>query len=110
MPLENGILNTKLYRPRISGDLVPRPRLLERLEVELVKLQGWIKAEVPKVGVILEGGDSAGKGGAIKRITYRLGPRVARSQPAIMSIPISPSRTLRLFRRCTHSAQYREEI
>ncbi|HSR34226.1 MAG TPA: hypothetical protein VLY63_26975, partial [Anaerolineae bacterium] len=30
-PLETGILTTKLYRPRISGDLVPRPRLLERL-------------------------------------------------------------------------------
>jgi len=32
MPLEIGILTTKLYRPRISGDLVPRARLVERLE------------------------------------------------------------------------------
>ncbi|MGD9317169.1 MAG: LuxR C-terminal-related transcriptional regulator [Anaerolineae bacterium] len=32
MPLETGILTTKLYRPRISGELVPRPRLVERLE------------------------------------------------------------------------------
>ena len=49
---------------------------LARLEVELVKLQGWIKDKGLKVAVIFEGRDSAGKGGVIKRITYRLSPRV----------------------------------
>jgi polyphosphate kinase 2 len=53
-------------------------RELATLEIELVKLQGWIKQEGLKVAVIFEGRDSAGKGGAIKRITYRLSPRVAR--------------------------------
>jgi polyphosphate kinase 2 len=51
---------------------------LTKLEAELVKLQGWIKAEGLKIAVIFEGRDSAGKGGAIKRITYRLSPRIAR--------------------------------
>jgi polyphosphate kinase 2 len=51
-------------------------RELERLEIELVKLQGWIKAKGLKVAVIFEGRDSAGKGGVIKRITYRTSPRV----------------------------------
>jgi len=51
---------------------------LARLEVELVKLQGWIKAKGLKVCVVFEGRDSAGKGGTIKRITYRLNPRIAR--------------------------------
>jgi polyphosphate kinase 2 len=51
---------------------------LAKLEIELVKLQGWIKHEGLKIAVIFEGRDSAGKGGAIKRITYRLSPRVAR--------------------------------
>ena len=51
---------------------------LARLEIELVKLQGWIKAKGLKVAVIFEGRDSAGKGGTIKRITYRLNPRIAR--------------------------------
>ncbi len=51
---------------------------LAKLEVDLVKLQGWIKAKGLKVAVIFEGRDSAGKGGVIKRITYRLSPRVAR--------------------------------
>jgi polyphosphate kinase 2 len=53
-------------------------RELAKLEVDLVKLQGWIKAKGLKVAVIFEGRDSAGKGGVIKRITYRLSPRVAR--------------------------------
>jgi polyphosphate kinase 2 len=51
---------------------------LERLEIELVRLQGWIKSEGLKVVVIFEGRDSAGKGGVIKRITYRTSPRVVR--------------------------------
>ncbi len=51
---------------------------LERLEIELVKLQGWIKEQGLKVAVIFEGRDSAGKGGVIKRITYRTSPRVVR--------------------------------
>ena len=51
-------------------------RELERLEAELVQLQGWIKHEGLKVAVVFEGRDSAGKGGVIKRITRRLSPRV----------------------------------
>ena len=44
-------------------------RELGKLEIELVKLQGWIKNKGLKVAVIFEGRDSAGKGGSIKRIT-----------------------------------------
>ena len=51
---------------------------LARLEVELVKLQEWIKAEGLRVAVVFEGRDSAGKGGVIKRITRRLSPRVVK--------------------------------
>ncbi len=53
-------------------------RELAKLEGELVKLQGWIKAKGLKIALVFEGRDSAGKGGTIKRITYRLSPRVAR--------------------------------
>ncbi len=49
---------------------------LERLEAELVKLQYWIQAKDLKVAVVFEGRDSAGKGGVIKRITYRTNPRI----------------------------------
>jgi len=51
---------------------------LERLQLELVKLHEWVKAEGMRVVVIFEGRDAAGKGGVIKRITQRLNPRIAR--------------------------------
>ena len=53
-------------------------RELFRLQGELVKLQDWVSATKKKVVVLFEGRDSAGKGGAIKRITQRLNPRVCR--------------------------------
>ncbi len=51
---------------------------LRKLQVELVKLQYWIKEKGLKVVVIFEGRDAAGKGGVIKRITERLNPRICR--------------------------------
>lgn len=53
-------------------------RELFRLQGELVKLQDWVVAQKLKVVVIFEGRDAAGKGGAIKRITQRLNPRICR--------------------------------
>jgi polyphosphate kinase len=51
---------------------------LRRLQVELVKLQEWVRFKNLKVVVIFEGRDAAGKGGVIKRITESLNPRVCR--------------------------------
>ncbi|MGA2584876.1 MAG: polyphosphate kinase 2 [Tepidisphaeraceae bacterium] len=51
---------------------------LKRLQIELVKLQQWIKHKGLKVVVIFEGRDAAGKGGVIKRITESLNPRICR--------------------------------
>ena len=51
---------------------------LARLQVELVKLQEWIKHEGLRVIVLFEGRDAAGKGGAIKRITQVMNPRICR--------------------------------
>ncbi len=53
-------------------------RELARLQIELVKLQEWIKYKGLKVVVVFEGRDAAGKGGVIKRITESLNPRYAR--------------------------------
>lgn len=53
-------------------------RELLRLQNELIKLQDWIVDKKLKVVVLFEGRDAAGKGGAIKRITQRLNPRVCR--------------------------------
>jgi polyphosphate kinase 2 len=53
-------------------------RELAMLQVELVKLQEWIKEKGLRVVVVFEGRDAAGKGGVIKRITQRLNPRVVK--------------------------------
>ena len=53
-------------------------RELEKLHVELVKLQEWVVAKGLKVCVVFEGRDGAGKGGTIKAITERVSPRVFR--------------------------------
>ena len=51
---------------------------LGELQIELVKLQEWVKAEGLRVVVLFEGRDAAGKGGSIKRITEPLNPRICR--------------------------------
>ncbi len=49
---------------------------LEKLQVELTRLQAWVKAEGKRIIVVFEGRDTAGKGGVISRITARTSPRV----------------------------------
>ena len=51
-------------------------KALYDLQVELCKVQEWVKATKTKVCVVFEGRDAAGKGGVIKRITERVSPRV----------------------------------
>ncbi len=51
---------------------------LDALQVELVKLQAWVRDSGTRLAVIFEGRDAAGKGGAIKRVRMNLNPRVAR--------------------------------
>ena len=53
-------------------------KALGKLQIELVKLQEWVKARGLKVVVLFEGRDAAGKGGSIKRITEPLNPRICR--------------------------------
>jgi polyphosphate kinase 2 len=53
-------------------------KALEPMQVELVKLQEWVKYTGAKICVLFEGRDTAGKGGVIKRITERVSPRVFR--------------------------------
>ena len=51
---------------------------LKKLQLELVKMQEWVKKDKAKIVVLFEGRDAAGKGGVIKRITEMLNPRVCR--------------------------------
>jgi polyphosphate kinase 2 len=74
-------------------------RELFRLQHELVRLQDWVVHKGLKVVVVFEGRDSAGKGGAIKRITQRLNPRVCRV--AALPAPNERERTQWYFQRYT---------
>ncbi|HOE34785.1 MAG: polyphosphate kinase 2 [Chloroflexi bacterium] len=65
-------------KPQVKLSKKVYERELEKLQVELVKLQGWIKEKGLKVVVLFEGRDAAGKGGTIKRITEKLNPRIVR--------------------------------
>ena len=63
-------------------------KALERLHVELVKLQEWVRHKGLKVCIVFEGRDGAGKGGCIKAITERVSPRVFR----VMALPAPTDR------------------
>jgi len=70
---------------------------LRRLQIELVKLQEWVKQGGLKVVVIFEGRDAAGKGGTIKRITESLNPRIVRV--VALPTPTERERTQWYFQR-----------
>ena len=61
---------------------------LERLQIELIKLQQWIKENNKKVVVIFEGRDAAGKGGTIKRIVQKLNSRICK----VTALPVPTER------------------
>ncbi len=79
--LEMELDDDRLTMDGEEGSSIPRNlyfKELFRLQGELVKLQDWVVANKVKVAVLFEGRDSAGKGGAIKRIAQRLNPRVCK--------------------------------
>lgn len=76
----------KTAAPKIS-EAVYKAELF-RLQTELVKLQEWVRSSGARLVVIFEGRDAAGKGGAIKRITEYLSPRVAR----VAALPVPTDR------------------
>jgi len=94
-------------RPPLRGDYRQDPgkkldakfyeQELARLNVELVRLQEWVKARGLKVVVLFEGRDAAGKGGAIKVISAPLNPRVCRV--VALATPNDRERTQWYFQR-----------
>jgi len=74
--LQSDSKDGRTKKKKISNELYEKE--LARLQIELVKLQEWIKHKGLRVVVLFEGRDAAGKGGAIKRITESLSPRVCR--------------------------------
>ena len=70
---------------------------LDRLQIELAKCQRWVQDSGARLVVIFEGRDGAGKGGAIRRVTMNLNPRVARV--VALAKPSESERTQWYFQR-----------
>ena len=95
----------KWDRPPLAGREIEPQQLnkrgyekeLERLQVELVRLQDWVLDKGLKVVVVFEGRDTAGKGGTIKRITEKTNPRVVRT--VALGTPTERERTQWYFQR-----------
>lgn len=83
---ENGKLKKKFYFEE-----------LEKLQIELVKMHEWVKAEGLRVVVLFEGRDAAGKGGVIKRITQSLNPRICKV--VALGVPTEKEKTQWYFQR-----------
>jgi polyphosphate kinase 2 len=90
-----GVSKTAEHRTKLGKKEYERE--LANLQIELVKLQEWVRHEGLKVLVIFEGRDAAGKGGTIKRITEPLNPRVARV--VALPAPTERERTQWYFQR-----------
>lgn len=87
--------NTK--EKTISDDFYKKE--LKKHQIELVKLQEWIKQQGLRVVVVFEGRDAAGKGGIIKRITKVLNPRICKV--AALPTPTEKEKTQWYFQRYT---------
>ena len=73
-----------------------------KLQIELVKLQEWVKATNARIVIIIEGRDAAGKGGIIKRIMERVSPRIFR----VVALPTPTERQ----KTELHAQRYIEQL
>lgn len=101
------LLNTKIGRKYLLADKktnvekalrITRYEIhLRELQAELIKLQTWVIKEQKKVVILFEGRDSAGKGGAIRRITAHINPR--HYKKVALTIPTEDERGQWYFQR-----------
>lgn len=75
---ENEVANVEKFNKKGKIHTSFYEQELAKLQLELVKLQYWVKYKGLRVVIIFEGRDAAGKGGVIKRITEPLNPRGCR--------------------------------
>lgn len=81
---------------------------LQKLQIELLKMQNFVKESGKKLLIIFEGRDAAGKGGTIKRITEHLNPRGARI--VALNKPSDIEKTQWYFQRYTYHLPSAGEI
>lgn len=88
-------ISSKKKRKKMDKEVYEKELL--KLQIELVKLQEWVKKEKAKIVIIFEGRDAAGKGGVIKRITEKLNPRVVKV--VALGVPTEREKTQWYFQR-----------
>ena len=93
----NGKLKKKVYEKELS-----------RLQIELVKMQEWVKHTGYRAVILFEGRDAAGKGGAIKRVTECCSPRVVKV--VALPAPTEREKTQWYFQRYVHHLPSAGEI
>ncbi len=100
------MLDSDARKPGINGKRKIGKREYEaeifKLQVELVKLQEWVKATNARIVIVFEGRDAAGKGGIIKRIMERVSPRIFR----VVALPAPTERE----KTQLHVQRYIEEL
>jgi polyphosphate kinase len=91
------VLGPEAYtrRGRLRRELYEQE--LGRLQIELVKMQQWVREAGYRAVVVFEGRDAAGKGGVIQRITERTNPRIVRT--VALGVPSDRERTQWYFQR-----------
>jgi len=93
-------------QPVLGGDMKIGKKGYEaemfKLQVELVKLQEWVRATSARIVILFEGRDAAGKGGMIKRIMERVSPRVFR----VVALPAPTERQ----KTQLHAQRYIEQL
>jgi polyphosphate kinase 2 len=99
--LDTGAPNTGLDRSEKIGNKEYEAEIFN-LQVELVKLQEWVKATGARIVILFEGRDAAGKGGIIKRIMERVSPRVFR----VVALPAPTERQ----KTQLHAQRYIEQL
>jgi polyphosphate kinase 2 len=92
----------------VKEETIAYEKELKRLQIELLKMQNYVKEKGLKVMMIFEGRDAAGKGGTIKRITEHLNPRGARV--VALDKPSDTEKTQWYFQRYTHHLPSAGEI
>ena len=77
---DNSTLDEVAKADHVNGKMKRKAyeKELQKLQVELCRLQEWVKETGARIIILFEGRDAAGKGGTIKAITERVSPRVFR--------------------------------
>jgi len=87
--VKNNNKHDVLEKDRMGGKEYEKE--LRKLQIELCRLQSWVKHEGKRIIIVFEGRDGAGKGGTIKAITERVSPRVFR----VVALPAPSEREIK---------------